>query len=358
MTRKSVKKASNRRPAAHTLKSTRRGKRPPRSGFGQIFDLYLDLMYQKRNQDEAKQGRPQINFTEYLEEIADQSGLTLRQINRIRASIHGPERGTLEKLSEALPGIYSIVKEGTSTQRVSWNIVSLWQSLLPDKSTISILSGFEPPRALDEENSPDKPVTKKLAENLFNRGFVYIFIYPKTSTQITETLNKTGIYKSELKGDFVQQWIDDLRDRAFAQGFQMYRWKGSELAAKHELARKNIHLLRIENNEMSVLLWSMAPRYLALANLFAQPGSEYERTLRTGVFWERGQLPSINVTTLNEDFAGVDVVTGWIFLPIGQYHPFQDMLKKVTLLDEHEKQVSCHTMPKPGESSTAARTSR
>lgn len=336
----------------NSLELMKRNKRPVREGFGQVFDLYLDLAFQRKLQEARTSGADLApkNFTEFLKEVAEQSGVSLRQLNRIRANAHGPERGTLEKLSKALPEVYSIAREGATTQRVSWNFVALWQSLFPPNSTITILSGFEPPKALDEDSPEQSSVAKQLAINLFEKDIKYIFVYPKISHEVVEFLNQTRHEGETIGDDFVKHWIDRLRNNIFAKGIERYGagWSGKELAAKRDQAWENIRLLYTDSNTISTLMWSMAPRYLVLVNLFAPEGSEYQNT-QYGVFWERGQLPTIETANLSDEIRRANIITGWIFLPEDQYVIYQNMLTSVHLLNERGEGFDFKSeFPKPG----------
>jgi hypothetical protein len=321
-----------------------------RSGFGKIFDDCLNYAYQSEIEI-AKQGGDSNNsqpqtFTKFLEKIAENSGISVRNLARIRANSQMPEMRILKRLSESLPALKSIVNDYYERIRVDFSVIALDQALLPNKSVITIASGFQPPRAFE---SPE--VAEQLALNLFEKDIKYVFLYPSVWDVALKFLNSEDESGNGqmFSADFIKNWITDLRHTIYVKGIKLFgaNWSDEDVLNNRQKMKSNIILLYTDDEKPeSVFFWSYAPSYLVLKNLFAPNGSPYEKK-KFGIYWDHGFLPFAHLENESQDHS--EGVEGWTYLEPNNYKIFERVLKSDIFKDENGKHFKQERFPRPGE---------
>jgi transcriptional regulator with XRE-family HTH domain len=307
-------------------------------GFGPILDACLRHAY-----DDSPE-----TYTEFLKTVAAKAGISPRHLARLRSNVQMPEMRVLEKLAQSAPLLKPFYENLGHTVRLSWESVELDQQELPKGSTITIVSGFEKPRALDSEE-----VARRLAENVFEKDFKYVFVFPAIPPHSVQALLNRPISEAEVEG-----WLSAVREKVFKIWYDQHGANFSDeetIKMRKKARQENIFLVHTNDEKReSAFFWSLAPRYMALYNLFAQD-REFT-TKQYGIYWDRGQL------SLSAPQGPTLSVHGWTGLSDEDYATFSKLLEAGKIVNKRSfplpQHISANNQTRQSRVKTNARSSR
>ncbi len=276
-------------------------------GFGPILDACLRHAFNPNNAEVSKGA-----YTKFLKAVAVRAGISTRHLARLRSNVQMPEMRVLEKLAQSAPLLKPFYENLGQTVRLSWDSVDVDQKQLPKGSTITIVSGFERPRALESEE-----VAKRLSENVFEKDFKYVFVFPSIPPQSVQKLLNRPVSQTDVEG-----WLRAVREKVFKIWYDRYGAECDDdqiIAMRRKARNDNIVLVHtFAKTAETEIFWSLAPRYMALYNLFADD-PEF-KAKQYGVYWDRGKL---SLSSDNPELT----VHGWTGLSDEDYTTFSKFLE-------------------------------
>jgi hypothetical protein len=239
-----------------------------KSTFGSLIDLIV----------RTAQTSADKKVTEFIEQLADGSRLSARQVNRMRDYRGFPEDKSIEKLIEVLPDIELINPETIPNRLLlPWNVVERDQEKLPENTSITIVSGWQPPKATYQQN-----IAKSIAINIV-KGFSYTFVYPDSST-----------YKGGEKAanKVIDEWMNDVRKKV-SLGWESYTtWEmdktNKNVEIKSSIVDDTSKYIGSLNTSKQGNFWFMLPApYCVFYNLGLK---DRDPNSRHGIFNTKGLL--------------------------------------------------------------------
>ena len=287
---------------------------PPREqesqirGFGRLLraSLLRDLM----------NGDGDVSLTAHIKARFASAEISERNVWRLMETENWPTDTAIRQLGEILPE-FKYAAANSDSLRGDWDMASLDQKTLPERSTITILAAAEDPKALY-----DRGIAGSVAHNTLVRKMSYIFLFPPHSKDPAPM--RVHLVGAVLSAAFSQQSI-------------------AECAGPHDTwydqLRKRIHVFVTQKSDESWELWSSAPRYTVLYNARRTTPDVYPQY---GMYWSHGI--SIFSSPLVEN---PEKVSGWEFL---KRSDSQRLLRFIE--DEGEKvlnETDFEDWPIPGE---------
>jgi hypothetical protein len=239
-----------------------------KSTFGSLIDLIV----------RTAQTSADKKVTEFIEQLADGSRLSARQVNRMRDYRGFPEDKSIEKLIEVLPDI-DLLNPETIPNRLllPWSVVERDQAKLPENTSITIVSGWQPPKATYQPN-----IAKSIAVNIA-KGFSYTFIYPHVST-----------YKGGEKAaiELIDEWINDVRKKVSLEWERYITWELDKNDKNTEIKMSiaddaDQHLGATNTNQKSEFWFTLPAPYCVFYNLGLK---DRDPSSRHGIFNAKGLL--------------------------------------------------------------------
>jgi hypothetical protein len=239
-----------------------------KSTFGSLIDLIVRIAQASADQ----------KVTEFIEQLADNSRLSARQVNRMRDYSGFPEDKSIEKLIEVLPDI-DLLDPATIPSRLllPWSVVERDQAKLPENTSITIVSGWQTPKATYQQN-----IAKSIAINIV-KGFSYTFVYPDISTY------KGG--EKEAK-KIIDEWMNDVRKKV-SLGWENYTTWELDKANKNVEIKSSIiddtnkYIGAINTKKQGNFWFSLPAPYCVFYNLGLK---DRDPSSRHGIFNTKGLL--------------------------------------------------------------------
>lgn len=170
------------------------------ASLGTLIDSCIRFNYSKYSGDIKK-------FTKFIQQIATYSGLSVRQITRMREAEDFPSMKTITELSQVVPEV-SILDYQTIANRtlLHFSAIQREQDELEKELgefKITIIAGWSIPQALIDDN-----VALALAKNI-NAGISYEFIYPSIYDH-PNYLGDREIHNKEQARDYLREISSSL----------------------------------------------------------------------------------------------------------------------------------------------------
>jgi hypothetical protein len=235
-----------------------------KSTFGSLIDLIVRVAQISADK----------KVTEFVEQLADGSRLSARQVNRMRDYRGYPEDKSIEKLIEVLPDVELLNPETVPNRLLlPWSVIERDQAKLPENTSITIVSGWQPPKATYQQN-----IAKSIAINIV-KGFSYTFVYPDVSTY------KGG--EKEAK-KIIDEWMKDIRKKV-SLGWENYvAWELNTAEVKSSIAGDVDKYIGALNTNNQGNFWFMLPApYCVFYNLGLK---DRDPASRHGIFNTKGLL--------------------------------------------------------------------
>jgi hypothetical protein len=239
-----------------------------RSTFGSLIDLIVRIAQTSADK----------KVTEFVEQLADGSRLSARQVNRMRDYRGFPEDKSIEKLIEVLPDIDLLDPETIPSRLLlPWSVVERDQDKLPENTSITIVSGWQPPKATYQQN-----IAKSIAVNIA-KGFSYTFVYPHISTY------KGG---EEAATKLIDEWMNDVRKKVSLEWERYITWELDKENKNTETKMSIVddvdqHIGATNTNQKSEFWFSLPAPYCVFYNLGLK---DRDPSSRHGIFNAKGLL--------------------------------------------------------------------
>jgi hypothetical protein len=235
-----------------------------KSTFGSLIDLIVRVAQISADK----------KVTEFVEQLADGSRLSARQVNRMRDYRGYPEDKSIEKLIEVLPDVELLNPETVPNRLLlPWSVIERDQAKLPENTSITIVSGWQPPKATYQQK-----IAKSIAINIV-KGFSYTFVYPDISTY------KGG--EKEAK-KIINEWMNDVKKKV-SLGWENYvAWELDTTEVKSSIVGDADKYIGALNTSNQGNFWFMLPApYCVFYNLGLK---DRDPNSRHGIFNTKGLL--------------------------------------------------------------------
>lgn len=255
-------------------------------------------------------GRGGEPFTMYVKDVAHLAGVSERTIWRLLDIEEWPTPETIRKLSGAIPSM-KFVTADSATARGQWEVVRPQQSNLPKGSTLTIVTAAENPKALD-----DAGIARTLAENVLQKNFKYVFLYPPHARADSDRLKQVVVLT--VMGAFSRLLLNET--------------SGGDPSGTPEtwlhLLTNAVNVFHTSEATKSWEFWGRMPRYTVLHNL--RTNDKYFP--RYGMYWDSG-ISAYSAPPI-EPLAG-EPVSGWTYLNKKDQETFYELLEdpKQSVLD-------------------------
>jgi hypothetical protein len=236
--------------------------------FGSLIDLIVRTAQTSANQ----------KVTEFIGQLVNGS-ISARQVSRMRKYTGFPDEGSLLKLIKVLPDVDLLNPETIPTRLLlPWSAIERDQAKLADNTSITIVSGWEPPKATYKQN-----IAKSIAIKI-SKGFSYTFVYPDCETYV-------GGDKEEAK-KVIEGWMDDVRKKVSLEWDRYITWevnKASEnINFKSSIVEDTDKYIGAVNTNRQGNFWFNLPSpYCVFYNLGLK---DRDPSSRHGVFDVKGLL--------------------------------------------------------------------
>lgn len=283
---------------------------------GKLIDAWIRLQYMLDSPEEP--------ITDYINNsLSKRSGLSGRQIERMRRCDGFPEDKSMTKLIKAIPDLESL-NHSNFVERLllPFSVVEKAQQRIKppqqgEFNTIVIISGWMPPLGIDENK-----IAEATTMNISKRKFNYLFLYPNVQTfPAHKVLQNSGGMEKKSMADVeaeTERWMQTFRQTCIGT----YTSSVNKLAPQEfetrindfkELVKQKIsrtHISRLDNE-----FWFLLPsNYVVLYNPDKPKDSGFSRY---GVFNVSGKsidFPSTVLEEKNIDKTQFNSSEGWLYV--------------------------------------------
>ena len=267
-------------------------------GFGRILSNCLERRYW----DERNKGKD-ISRTELVAELFPKNGQpSARTVWRIMESETWPQSDTVRRLGVVFPRLETIAEE-SDTVRGNWAMAYHDQATLPDKSTITIMTSDESPKALD-----DRKMAKSVAKNILQKQCHYVFLFPPFPEK---ELKFVHMLLTNSVAAALHEFDDGEKKEVKDKIGDLLQWE--------PYIKDHLHAFQTSESPDSWVLWGKAPRYTVLYNVLS---ADRDKFPSYGMYYTKG------VSILSSPTNGhPDSASGWEFLDQAEADALLDVLE-------------------------------
>jgi hypothetical protein len=284
---------------------------------GTLIDSCIRFNYSKYSGDVKK-------FTKFIQQIATYSGLSVRQITRMREAEDFPSMKTVTELSPVVPEV-SILDPQTIAQRIllGFSTIQREQDELKKELgefKITVIAGWSIPQALIDDN-----IALALAKNI-NAGISYEFIYPSIYDHPSylgdrEIHNKEQAkdYLCEISSSLFMKIYKKVEDLDISDNGDITKRRNAIAKTKDKITFISTYSESLGENKgrKPILFWlSMPSKYVVFYNFGEKDKSD---NIKSGSFLVTGKILRDNPD--NQVFES----RGWFHMGYQEYREIENI---------------------------------